>query len=405
MRTKAKHLAKLVLINLLTLIFFLEIGSYGLTQLKLLPINDTPSLYRSGILSLFTTKTSSDDTDTKWWTEKSSWGAWHKPNAISRHVKSCFNVLYQSNSVGARDSEFRNLKTDNRVLLLGDSVVESIGVSENHKLDVVLERKTSTDVMNFGSAGDLGPVQYFALYKDLARRYQHKTLVILFLPSNDFLDNDYLFWKTSGKTFYAGTTSQRYRPYFQETSKTDFGSFIPQDAVPRENWRYPTKLGELGPLDSTKIRAFKFIEDSLWVSNLLKSIRLKSNVNQLWSSNYREYSGYFDAELQQQKAAVFYIESILRISKAENFLIVSVPRESDLKRINSGSKLSDQYWYQAFKQFSQHPQKRVDFIDLAEIKHPSHPITHECDGHWNENGIEWAANIIAKRLRTNRYLE
>ena len=47
-------------------------------------------------------------TNDEWWTEENSWGAWHKKNSMTRQKRSCFDVIYESNEVGARDTTFKN---------------------------------------------------------------------------------------------------------------------------------------------------------------------------------------------------------------------------------------------------------------------------------------------------------
>ena len=63
-----------------------------------------------------------------WRNEQEPWGGWHIPNSISRDVKSCYDVTYKANSVGARGDEFYQNYIGKRVIILGDSFAEGIGV-------------------------------------------------------------------------------------------------------------------------------------------------------------------------------------------------------------------------------------------------------------------------------------
>ena len=42
----------------------------------------------------------------EWRDEKNIWGAWHKINFQQNHQSDCYDVIYKSNNIGARDNEF-----------------------------------------------------------------------------------------------------------------------------------------------------------------------------------------------------------------------------------------------------------------------------------------------------------
>jgi hypothetical protein len=65
-------------------------------------------------------------------------------------------------------------------------------------------------VLNFGMSGDFGPLQYLILYKGLAKKFEHKGLIVGFLPDNDFTDNDITFWSQPERH----TSRLRHRPYY-----------------------------------------------------------------------------------------------------------------------------------------------------------------------------------------------
>ena len=66
------------------------------------------------------------------------------------------------------------------------------------------EKKLKRNILNFGASGNFGPVQYWLLYEKFAKKFNHNTVIIYFLPDNDFGENDYTNWKGS----------KRYRPYY-----------------------------------------------------------------------------------------------------------------------------------------------------------------------------------------------
>ena len=100
------------------LIFFIELLSFFIFKLNLLEISHIPKIYMSKDVV----------PNDEWWTEENEWGSWHKINSSTLQKRSCFNVKYSSNGIGARDSSFKsNYKND--VILLGDSFAEGYGVN------------------------------------------------------------------------------------------------------------------------------------------------------------------------------------------------------------------------------------------------------------------------------------
>ncbi len=112
---------KKLLIFLCIFGIFFEITSFVLSYFKFLPVSRTPKLYSKS--------TYYDSIN-----EKNIWGAWRKQNHITRHVDSCFDVSYKTNSYGAKDSEFIKEKKNQqkRAILLGVSFAEGIGVNNNN---------------------------------------------------------------------------------------------------------------------------------------------------------------------------------------------------------------------------------------------------------------------------------
>src|SRR5262245_781077 len=136
---------KKTLFVLLWTVILVEAFSFVASKAKMLPIHNTPEVYWPHPVSL----------GTAWRTQRDPWGVWHKPNVVDRHTSSCFDVVYQTNTFGARDAEFRRSKTDarSRYILLGDSFAEGFGVDIEHTTQHHLEQMAGIDVYNFGVAG------------------------------------------------------------------------------------------------------------------------------------------------------------------------------------------------------------------------------------------------------------
>ena len=138
-------------------IILFEALSFSASKLELLLFNDSPGAY------------SRIYTGNEWRTEKHTWGAWHKVNSkADRHQKSCFDVVYESNDVGARDSiDYLSLSSDNNVAIIGDSMVEGYGVDHVDTFSYKLKGAYGKQGLNFGASGNFGPVQQYLLYKSL----------------------------------------------------------------------------------------------------------------------------------------------------------------------------------------------------------------------------------------------
>lgn len=133
-------------------------------------------------------------------------GAWHINNSTFNHTKKCFDVNYFFNSYGARDIEREVItKNKNRVIVLGDSVVEGYGLNDKDRITNILEIKTGIQHLNFGTSGHFGTTQYFLNYKHLSSKFSHNKVFVFMTLTNDFEDDSYEIGKKTHK--------KRYRPY------------------------------------------------------------------------------------------------------------------------------------------------------------------------------------------------
>ena len=168
-------LIKKLSIGLILLLFFIEIFSFIFSKLELIPFNNTPLAY-SGFVP--------DGNGNFWRTEDKDWGSWHKSNYLDRHRGACYDVIYETNSLGARDDEFDN--NPNNIILLGDSFVEGYAVSKEDSSASLIEKKFEFKVNNLGAAAHVGPLQYWLIYKNFREIVPHNKLIVYLLPENDF---------------------------------------------------------------------------------------------------------------------------------------------------------------------------------------------------------------------------
>ena len=70
------------------------------------------------------------NTQSFWYDLSEDFGTWHLPNHSYRQKKGCFDVLYKSNEHGFRDTSRSLNSSQSRVLVIGDSFIEGMGVSK-----------------------------------------------------------------------------------------------------------------------------------------------------------------------------------------------------------------------------------------------------------------------------------
>ena len=348
------------------LLFVFELISYVFFKLNILEISHKPKIYLS----------KNEVPNDEWWTEENTWGAWHVKNSETRQIRSCYDATYISNEVGARDDSF-SFNKPNDIILIGDSFAEGYGVNYVNTSQKYIENLTGFNVLNFGVSKNFGIVQYYEIYKNFAKNYKHNKLIIFFLPSNDFGENDYNNWRGS----------KRYRPYYEKIENNSYKTFIPNDAV--KNHKSQSK----------KIK--KIFKDYFWTSGLFINLNYNYKIYRAKKKYGKDtFSGYFDSNLDQQKAAIYFIKKIIDEANVETYL-VSIPRLQDFERFNKGENLQEVFWIKSLKDLSK-KNKKFTFIDLIQ-----YPISNledlylKCDGHWTIDGNKWAAEIISKILIKN----
>ena len=346
------------------LLISFELISYVIYKIKILEISHKPKIY------LNKDEISNDE----WWIEENLWGSWHIDNSKTRQIRSCYDATYISNEVGARDSSF-STNTSNDVILIGDSFAEGYGVNLIDTSQKYIEKLTGLNVLNFGVSNNTGIVQYYEIYKNFAKNYKHNKLIIFFLPSNDFGENDYNNWRGS----------KRYRPYYKVTENNNYEIFIPKNAI--KNHKSKTK----------KIK--KLFKDFFWTSGLFINLNYNYKIYRAKKKHGKDtFSGYFDSKLDQQKAAIYFIKKMIKEANIDTYL-VSIPRLQDFDAFNQGENLDDVYWIKSLNDISKN-NKNFTFIDL--IKYPISNLNDlylKCDGHWTPKGNEWAAEIISRYLK------
>jgi len=135
--------------------------------------------------------------------EDSLFGIWREENSTARYCGSCFDVVINTNEIGASDKPFQQAKNNNkRILFIGDSFWDGFGVPQTKRFTDELERRTGTDVFNL-TIGGAGLVQHQLIYSKYHQSYDHDIVFIGLSLPNDFEDNQLSKWKKR----------KRYRPF------------------------------------------------------------------------------------------------------------------------------------------------------------------------------------------------
>ena len=366
---------KLFIFTILILVITIELLSLIATKFNLLMYNEEPNyIYPSG---------------DKWRTEIMPWGSWHKPNFRDRHRKTCFNVEYKSNNLGARDNEpYDENLPKNSIILIGDSFAEGIGVKLENTFAKVLEKRIDRKVLNFGSAAFFGPVQEEILYRTLASKLPHNEMIYFFLPGNDFTENDRRWWNSRFNKF-------RHRPYFRKIKNNEYEVFYPNEEI-KNKFLISLKTFIFYRLQMFSIQ-YTYTANTLKTINRLyaKFTKKKDAVNPSLTSGY----GYFFDDHEAIDGSLYFSKKLLsEASNLERRLIVIIPTQIDLDNMYNGKNYKNLKWYLDLKRISS--QTNSILFDLADhLKNENwEKMLLTCDGHWSAYGNNIIAKLINKKF-------
>ena len=377
---KVKNRILALVFGLVISLLLLEIACAVLTRTN----------YISARLPSYTMK----DFGTLFWADiNEEFGVWHLPNTQYRHQKSCFDVIYQSNSFGSRDLEQSRVSSESRVIVIGDSFVEGYGVERDKRFTERLSVLTGKPHLNFGTSGSFGATQAFLLYESMAKQFDHDQVIIAFLPDNDF-DDDVRVASDRYAPFWQG----EYPSYELKYSLDDMtkSSFSP-DQIKFNWWREVQR-------NYTHIRN---VGD--FVSGILAYRRKHADV--LNKNGDEPRSRFVQFSDEEYNRLVYSYEKIIKSANNKTVVLFTIPRVYDLQYYldHQESPLGDKLNAWA----KQYPQ--LMFIDLLPImadklsttnpssSEPSRDIFsifHTCDGHWNDAGHAMAAELLYETLTT-----
>ena len=353
------------------LIISFEFFSFLGTKLQLFLVNDTPKFYKIGFKTKYTNKQ-------LLYTSK-PWGDWKLPNRSIKHQTKCFDYTLSTNEIGARDTSFEKLNKE-AVFLLGDSFAEGWGVKDSETSQFYLEKILKKDVLNFGAAGDFGPLQYLMIYEHFKQKYKHQEILVYFLPSNDFTDNDAVYWEKYGKNI------GRHRPYFSNK-----GNALAPFYFKKSN----KKINEENEKIITVSQIKGWIVYYTYSSNVLRSISYLIK-------GYSGIGGYYNSYEYQNRNVISSFNKLVEIANLKPVTFVVIPTIGDIIEKNKSKDIyKTQLWFKGLKKLEL--KKNVTLIDLMDLLPNDYmSLFHTCDGHWSADGNEWAAKKIANIINNRK---
>lgn len=314
-------------------------------------------------------------------------GIWRYPDASFRHVSGCFDVVYHTNSYGARDRE-RSRKSDapRRVAVLGDSFVEGFGVAAADRFTDRLEKRTGVEHLNFGSGGGFGSIQEWLLYEEMVSGFDHTDVLVFTLPANDFRDNDPGFYPPD-----------RYRPYLKR-SKDGFDVYYTVDFDRR-------RLEFRSRSEAIKNR----IDNAVYIANFLRwaTRQIKVGLGLKHAPPAPEEAAFYDRYSDEDLEILLYTyRQILKAAGGRRVFFFTIPVAQDFAAARRNgydfdlvrilSDFADRYGNCFYDDLLD------DFLNDARAERRSYPdYTLGCDPHWGPLGHRTAAEAVFRTVFGN----
>ncbi len=313
-----------VIIQIIVLLLAFEFFSFVLTSFNLLIFNEKPIYFKNSY------------SGEVWRYSDSKIGPWHNNFTTDRHVKTCFDVNYSSNNVGARDNKDYYSKTFKKsIVLVGDSFAEGYGIKLENTFSKVIERKLNKNVINLGSSGS-DPRHNYLRFKKFAKNEDFEEIIYFFFPLNDFINKKDLVKSTNKKNNFI--------LYFYE----DIRDFL-------YNFTYSFNT----------IRTIKFL-----IINKDKSFN-----NQAYQYKDKEGIDY----------TFNFINKVMSLENKKKTLIV-IPAKKDMRFNKSEKNYKKLYWFKELLSLSKKLNFNIiDLNDVFDIKKVNQYF-HSCDGHWSSYG-------------------
>jgi len=329
-----------------------------------------------------------------WGDYSKSSGRWRLPNDSLKKNRCDDNTLlsFKTNNVGARDKDrsLKNYTNKKRIIFLGDSFVEGNMVNTPNRCSDILEKHTDLEHLNFGITGT-SPINYYLMYKSLAKKFDHDVVIVGILPANDF--DDFSDAEKEGLINYPIL-----RPYWENKShgyelKYTLAS-INQSYISLAIYNKPIEIYHTIDSIYHNLSFWKKLKNE-FISNSYILGLVEEMSKEKRKENYSYAKGMFE-NYPKDKWGTFShsLKKIIEEAKGKQVIILAFPVLKDIQSFNINHKNQLSIQLSSFCK-----KNNVGYIDLlpefSRVKNPSE-LYVECDGHWNEKGDKIAAEIILK---------
>ena len=346
---------KKTLFFFLIFIIFFEITSVIFTKLELFLFNDTPKYSFE--------KTSVND----WLVKDDKGNPSHKKNYKTTHVSRCFDVEYIFNNVGARDNNdyFIN-DSEKSIMLIGDSFAEGFGVDTEKTFAKIIENKINKKVLNFGVSGT-NTEQQTSSYINLGSKLNFDELIYFFLPHND----------------YSKETQELENP--QNDKKNVSFSIFNLDTIKYKLFFY-------------KFNVLDILARFTYSYNFIRSAAHLLDLNS--NNNFKNLSYFFNNK-ENITYTFNFLENLINYKNVKSYIFI-IPTIYDINNFQKNKiNYKNLYWYKEINKIAKKNNSTLidlmDFIDFNE----KHVYFHSCDGHWNEYGNKFVADIFLEKYSSN----
>ncbi|QJW89338.1 SGNH/GDSL hydrolase family protein [Spirosoma taeanense] len=315
-------------------------------------------------------------------------GRMHLPNDCQTVVNCAGDSLWRiSNSVGGLDRQREVVNPapqKKRIAILGDSFMEGYMVNEPDRCSSILERETGLEHLNFAVNGS-NPVNYYLMYKGVAKAFCADVLIIGFLPANDFeILNEQRLYTLVDWPKYVPYWQGNYPNYTLRYSLANVGQSIFYG-----NHTSASLLKIVDSLYTALSLSNKLKADVLMNSSLFRLLGERQSSDYL-AGEYTKYEQFSDQEWQYVRHS---LNQLIQEARGKKVLIVSLPTLPDLKALKQGKSNRIDAVLADFCR-----RQQIGFIPLAPrflaYEHNLAELYVACDGHWSKQGEQFAANAL-----------
>ena len=330
-------------------------------------------------------------------------GRWRPANKALTEI-SCDDssrVIYQTNSFGARDQEWKG-DDSLKIAFLGDSFTEGMLIKEEDRLSELLEQSSGITHMNLGVLG-ANPLAYYLAYRKIVQpRFRHNGVIVGVYQGNDF--------DSFGTPANGAFINQPIYRAFWDTDSTiryslagvndSYESFYIQDHQEHLRAVRDSVFNAQPCLRKARIE----LETNSYLLNLVYSIGRKMALRK----KEERYTGFYEKPDWGSGQTYDFLKSMDALMKETNDLPVLFVIIPDLYDIRSFKEFRPENLFTPYlaKRYGSDRVKVIDllpaFVDSA--KKPEE-LYIPCDGHWSVEGNRFAFDYIIQQPEYRAFME